>query len=44
MKQNIFPAIKLSLLLLIVFAVIYPLIIWVVAQAAQTMGKVNWQL
>lgn len=39
MKQNIFPAIKLSLLLLVVFAVIYPAIIWVAAQAAPNSGK-----
>ena len=39
MKQYIFPAIKLSLLLIIVFAVIYPSIIWVVAQAAPNNGK-----
>ena len=39
MKQNIFSAIKLSLLLLVVFAVIYPAIIWVAAQAAPNNGK-----
>ena len=39
MKQHIFPAIKLSLLLIIVFAVIYPAIIWAVAQAAPNNGK-----
>ncbi|MES2775892.1 MAG: K(+)-transporting ATPase subunit C [Bacteroidota bacterium] len=39
MKQNIFPAIKLSLLLLIVFAVVYPAIIWVAAQVAPNKGK-----
>jgi K+-transporting ATPase ATPase C chain len=39
MKQHIFPAIKLSLLLTIVFAVIYPAILWLVAQAAQNKGK-----
>src|SRR6187431_416447 len=39
MKQNIFPAIKLSLLLLVVFAVIYPAIIWVAAQAAPNKGQ-----
>jgi K+-transporting ATPase ATPase C chain len=31
MKQNIIPAVKLSILLLIVFAVIYPALIWAVA-------------
>ncbi|MER3464419.1 MAG: potassium-transporting ATPase subunit C [Chitinophagaceae bacterium] len=39
MKQNIFPAIKLTVLLLIVFSVIYPAIIWVAAQAAPNNGK-----
>ena len=39
MKQNILPAIKLSILLLVVFAVIYPLIIWVAAQATPNNGK-----
>lgn len=39
MKQNILPAIKLSILLLVVFAVIYPSIIWMVAQAAPNNGK-----
>jgi K+-transporting ATPase ATPase C chain len=49
MNQNIFPAIRLSILLLMVFAVIYPAIIWVAAQAAPNKGKgeiliVNGQL
>ena len=39
MKQNILPAIKMTFLLLLVFAVIYPAIIWVVAQAAPNKGK-----
>lgn len=39
MKQNILPAIKLTILLLVVFAVIYPAIICVVAQAAPNRGK-----
>jgi K+-transporting ATPase ATPase C chain len=39
MKQNILPAIKLTILLLIVFAVIYPAIIWLVAQTAPDKGK-----
>ena len=39
MKQNILPAIKMTFLLLLVFAVIYPAIIWVVAQAAPNNGK-----
>ena len=39
MKQNILPAIKLSILLLLVFAVFYPAIIWAVAQAAPNNGK-----
>ena len=39
MKQNILPAIKLSLLLLIVFAVMYPAIIWIAAQIAPNKGQ-----
>src|SRR5215210_2645682 len=39
MKQHILPAIKLSVLLLVVFAVVYPAIIWVAAQAAPNNGK-----
>jgi K+-transporting ATPase ATPase C chain len=39
MKQNILPAIKLTILLLVVFAVMYPAIIWVAAQAAPNRGK-----
>lgn len=39
MKQHILPAIKLTFLLLLVFAVIYPAIIWAVAQAAPNNGK-----
>ena len=39
MKQNIHPAIKLSILLLVVFAVIYPLMIWVGAHPAPNNGK-----
>ena len=39
MKQHIFPAVKLSLLSLVVFAVIYPAIIWLAAQAAPNKGK-----
>ena len=39
MKQHIVPAIRLTFLLLLVFAVIYPAIIWAVAQAAPNNGK-----
>ena len=39
MKQNILTAIKLTILLLVVFAVIYPAIIWGAAQAAPNKGK-----
>lgn len=39
MKHNILPAIKLTFLLLLVFAMIYPAIIWVIAQAAPNKGK-----
>ena len=39
MKQNILPSIKLSILLLVVFAVIYPSIIWVAAHPAPNNGK-----
>jgi len=39
MKQHIFPAVKLSLLSLVVFAIIYPAIIWLAAQATPNKGK-----
>jgi K+-transporting ATPase ATPase C chain len=39
MKQTLFQAIKLSLLLLAVFAVIYPAIIWLAAQAVPNRGR-----
>lgn len=39
MKQNILPAIKLTFLLLFVFAVIYPALIWLIAQASPNQGK-----
>jgi potassium-transporting ATPase KdpC subunit len=39
MKQHIIPAIKLSIILLVVFAGIYPAIIWVAAQAAPNSGR-----
>lgn len=39
MKTNIFPAIKLTLATLVFFTVIYPAIIWAVAQLAPNSGK-----
>lgn len=39
MKQHFFPAIKLTLVLLIVLSGIYPLIIWGVAQLTPQQGK-----
>ncbi len=39
MKQHILPAIKLTFILLIFLAVIYPIIIWVGAQAAPNKGR-----
>ena len=39
MKQHILPALKLTFVLLLVFAVIYPAIIWVIAQVAPNNGK-----
>lgn len=39
MKQNILPAIKLTILLLVVFAIMYPAVIRVAAQAAPNKGK-----
>ena len=39
MNTNIFPAIKLTLLTIIFFCVVYPAIIWAVAQLAPNNGK-----
>ncbi len=39
MKQNIFPAIRLTLVCIVVFMVIYPAIIWAVAKAAPSKGE-----
>lgn len=39
MKQNILPALRLTIVCIIFFIVIYPLIIWVIAQAAPAKGK-----
>ena len=39
MKHHILPAIKLTFILFIFFAVIYPALIWVGAQAAPNKGK-----
>lgn len=39
MKKHIFPAIKLTVVMLLFFAVIYPLIVWGIAQFAPNSGK-----
>lgn len=39
MKKYIFPSIKLSIVFLILFSVIYPALIWITAQAAPNHGK-----
>ena len=39
MKQHILPAVKLTLLSFIFFAVIYPLVIWAAAQTSPNSGK-----
>src|SRR6266581_436194 len=39
MKQNILPAIKLTLVCIIFFVGIYPLLIWIAAQVAPNNGK-----
>ncbi|CAN5222022.1 K(+)-transporting ATPase subunit C [soil metagenome] len=39
MKQNILPAIKLTVICIVFFMGIYPLFIWVIAQAAPANGK-----
>jgi len=39
MKQNIFPAIRLTLVCIVVFMVIYPALIWAVAKAAPSKGE-----
>ena len=39
MNSHIFPAIKLSLLCLVLFSIIYPLSVWAVAQMAPNRGR-----
>ena len=39
MKQNLFPAIRLTLVCVLVFMVIYPALIWVIAKAAPSKGE-----
>lgn len=39
MKQHIFPAIRLTLVCIVIFMVIYPALIWAIAQAAPAKGK-----
>ncbi len=39
MKNNILPAIKMTLLTLLLFAVVYPMAIWAIAQASPSQGK-----
>ena len=39
MKSQIFPALKLTLFCVLLFAVIYPLSIWAIAQFAPNRGK-----
>jgi K+-transporting ATPase ATPase C chain len=39
MKKHILPAIKLTLILIVFFAVIYPFAVWAIAQAAPNGGK-----
>lgn len=39
MKQHILPAIRLTLVCILVFIVIYPLLIWGIAQAAPAKGE-----
>jgi potassium-transporting ATPase KdpC subunit len=39
MKSQIFPALKLTFLCLILFSVIYPLSVWAIAQLAPNRGR-----
>lgn len=39
MKQNILPALRLTIVCIIFFMVVYPLLIWIIAQAAPAKGK-----
>ncbi len=39
MKQHIFPALKLTFISILIFMVLYPLLIWAIAQAAPNHGK-----
>lgn len=39
MKQHILPALKLTLISIVLFMIIYPLLVWGIAQAAPNNGK-----
>jgi K+-transporting ATPase ATPase C chain len=39
MKQHIFPALKLTFISILIFMVLYPLLIWAIAQTAPNHGK-----
>ncbi|MDP1841795.1 MAG: potassium-transporting ATPase subunit C, partial [Sediminibacterium sp.] len=39
MKQNIFPAIRLTFVCIVIFIVIYPTLIWAVAKVAPSKGE-----
>ncbi|WP_312191816.1 potassium-transporting ATPase subunit C [Sphingobacterium sp.] len=39
MKKHILPAIKLTLVLIVFFAVIYPIAVWGMAQFSSNKGK-----
>lgn len=39
MKQHIFPAVRLTLVSIVAFMVVYPLLIWAIAQAAPNKGR-----
>lgn len=39
MKENIIPTIRLTVIMLLLFAVVYPLVVWAIAQLAPGNGK-----
>ncbi|MDR6197433.1 K(+)-transporting ATPase subunit C [Siphonobacter sp. SORGH_AS_0500] len=42
MKTHLFPALKLTLLSVVFFSVIYPAVVWGIAQLSPTKGNVAW--
>ncbi|PMD97214.1 potassium-transporting ATPase subunit C [Siphonobacter sp. BAB-5405] len=42
MKSHLFPALKLTILTILFFCIVYPAFVWGIAQLSPTKGKVAW--